>query len=358
MTSPIITEAVRALVDRRDLTRLEAAAAMEAIMSGAATNAQIAAFLTALRMTGETVEELIGFAQVMRQKAVKVRAHGADLVAQTGTDREMLIDTCGTGGDASGTFNVSTATAFVVAGAGLKVAKHGNRSVSSLCGSADVVEALGISIELAPAKVARCIDEVGIGFLYAPLLHTAMKHVMAARREMGVRTVFNMLGPLTNPAGANAQVIGVYSPALTEPLARVLAELGTIRAFVVHGADGLDEISNTGESHIAEVHEGVVRTTRVRPEDFGMPRAAIADLQGGDRQENAEIIRRVLAGEPGARRDIVLMNAAAALVAGAKARDLKEGVGLAAHSVDSGAAAGRLEALIALSHRLAAEPAA
>ena len=274
MTSPIITEALRSLVDRRDLSRLEAAAAMEAIMSGAATNAQIAAFLTALRMKGETVEELIGFAQVMRQKAVKVRARGADLVAQTGTDREMLIDTCGTGGDASGTFNVSTATAFVVAGAGLKVAKHGNRSVSSLCGSADVVETLGISIELAPAKVARCIDEVGIGFLYAPLLHTAMKHVMAARREMGVRTVFNMLGPLTNPAGANAQVIGVYAPGLTEPLARVLAELGTIRAFVVHGADGLDEISNTGESHIAEVREGVVRTTRVRPEDFGMPRAA------------------------------------------------------------------------------------
>ncbi len=303
MTSPIITEALRSLVDRRDLSRLEASAAMEAIMSGAATDAQIAAFLTALRMKGETVEELIGFAQVMRQKAVKVRAHGVDLVGQTGTDREMLIDTCGTGGDASGTFNVSTATAFVVAGAGLKVAKHGNRSVSSLCGSADVVETLGISIELAPAKVARCIDELGIGFLY-------------------------------------------------------VAELGTIRAFVVHGADGLDEISNTGESDIAEVREGVVRTTRVRPEDFGMPRAAIADLQGGDREENAQIIRGVLAGEPGPRRDIVLMNAAAALVAGAKARDLKEGVGLAAQSVDTGAAAGKLEALIGLSRRLAAEPAA
>jgi len=358
VTSPIITEALRSLVDRRDLSRIEAAAAMEAIMSGAATNAQIAAFLTALRMKGETVEELIGFAQVMRQKAVKVRAHDADLVAQTGTDREMLIDTCGTGGDASGTFNVSTATAFVVAGAGLKVAKHGNRSVSSLCGSADVVETLGISIELAPAKVARCIDELGIGFLYAPLLHTAMKHVMAAQRAMGVRTVFNMLGPLTNPTGSNAQVIGVYAPGLTEPLARVLAELGTIRAFVVHGADGLDEISNTGESHIAEVHEGVVRTTRVRPEDFGMPRAAIADLQGGDREENAQIIRRILAGEPGPRRDIVLMNAAAALVAGAKARDLKEGVGLAAQSVDTGAAANKLDALIGLSHRLATEPAA
>jgi anthranilate phosphoribosyltransferase len=355
MTSPIITEAVRALVERRDLTRIEAAAAMEAIMSGAATNAQIAAFLTALRMKGETVEELIGFAQVMRQKAVKVRTRAGDLVAATGTDREMLIDTCGTGGDASGTFNVSTATAFVVAGAGLKVAKHGNRSVSSLCGSADVVETLGIDIELTPAQVARCVDEAGIGFLYAPLLHTAMKHVMAARREMGIRTVFNMLGPLTNPAGANAQVIGVYSGTLTEPLARVLAELGTIRAFVVHGADGLDEISNTGESRISEVHEGVVRNSGVRPEDFGMPRASIHALQGGDRQENAQIIRQVLGGEPGPRRDIVLMNAAAALVVGGKARNLKDGVGLAAQSIDSGAAARKLAQLVELSQRLAAD---
>lgn len=354
MTSPIITEAVRSLVDRTDLSRMEAAGAMEAIMSGAATNAQIAAFLTALRMKGETVEELIGFAQVMRQKAVKVRTRGADMVGQTGTDREMLIDTCGTGGDASGTFNVSTATAFVVAGAGLRVAKHGNRSVSSLCGSADVVETLGIHVELPPAKVAQCVDEVGIGFLYAPLLHTAMKHVMAARREMGIRTVFNMLGPLTNPAGANAQVIGVYAASLTEPLARVLAELGTLRAFVVHGADGLDEISNTGESHLAEVHEGVVRTSRVAPEDFGLARAKIGDLQGGDRQENAQIIRRVLAGDAGPRRDIVLMNAAAALVVGGVAGDLKAGVALAAQSIDSGAAAAKLEALIARSQALAA----
>jgi len=355
MTSPIITEAVRALVDKKDLSRIEAAAAMEAIMSGAATNAQIAAFLTALRMKGETVEELIGFAQVMRQKAVRVKTRGEEVAALTGTDREMLIDTCGTGGDAAGTFNVSTATAFVVAGAGLKVAKHGNRSVSSLCGSADVVETLGINLELPPAKVARCVDEVGIGFLYAPLLHTAMKHVMAARREMGIRTVFNMLGPLTNPAGANAQVIGVYSPALTEPLARVLAELGTIRAFVVHGADGLDEISNTGESQISEVREGVVRSFRVRPEDFGMSRAAIGDLQGGDRAENAQIIRHILEGSDGPKRDIVLMNAAAALVVGAKARDLKEGVGLAARSIDSGAAQRKLETLIEFSQKLAHE---
>ncbi len=355
MTSPIIAEAVRALVDRKDLSRIEAAGAMEAIMTGAATNAQIAAFLTALRMKGETVEELIGFAQVMRQKAVKVRSRASEVVAATGTDREMLLDTAGTGGDASGTFNVSTATAFVVAGAGLKVAKHGNRSVSSLCGSADVVETLGINIELAPAKVARCVDEVGIGFLYAPLLHTAMKHVMAARREMGIRTVFNMLGPLTNPAGANAQIIGVYSDALTEPLARALAELGTLRAFVVHGQDGLDEISNTGLTHISEVHEGVVRSSAVTPEDFGLPRASIKDLRGGDREENADIIRRVLAGEPGPRRDIVLMNAAAALVVGGKARDFKEGVALAAQSIDSGSAAAKLQGLTLLSQRLAAE---
>ena len=352
MTSPIITEALRALVDRRDLTRIEAAAAMEAIMSGAATGAQIGAFLTALRMKGETVEELIGFAQVMRQKVVRIRARGDDVAGLSGTDREMLIDTCGTGGDATGTFNVSTATAFVVAGAGLRVAKHGNRSVSSLCGSADVVETLGINLDLPPDKVTRCIEEVGIGFLYAPLLHTAMKHVMPARREMGVRTVFNMLGPLTNPAAANAQIIGVYTASLTEPLARVLAELGTVRAFVVHGADNLDEISNTGESRVSEVREGAVRTYTVRPEDFGMSRASIKDLAGGDREQNAEIIRAVLDGEAGPRRDIVLMNASAALVAGGRGRDLKEGVAVAAQSIDSGAARGKLDALVALSRRL------
>ena len=355
MTSAILTEAVRALVDHRDLTRIEAAAAMDAIMSGAATNAQIGAFLTALRMKGETVEELIGFAQVMREKVVKIRTRGQALAGLTGTDREMLVDTCGTGGDATGTFNVSTATAFVVAGAGLRVAKHGNRSVSSVCGSADVVETLGVNLELAPEQVAHCVDEVGLGFLYAPLLHTAMKHVMPARREMGIRTVFNMLGPLTNPAGANAQVIGVYAASLTEPLARVLAELGTVRAFVVHGADNLDEISNTGESRVSEVREGVVRTFTVRPEDFGLPRAAIGDLLGGDRAQYAQIIRDLLGGARGPRRDIVLMNAAAALTAGGRAQDLKDGVALAARSIDGGAAGGKLEQLIAFSRKLAEE---
>jgi len=357
MTSPIITEAIRVVIDRRDLTRIEAAAAMEAIMSGAATNAQIAAFLTALRMKGETVEELIGFARVMREKVARVPTHGAETAALTGTDREMLIDTCGTGGDASGTFNVSTATAFVVAGAGLKVAKHGNRSMSglsgaSLCGSADVVETLGVNLELTAEQVGRCVADTGIGFLYAPLLHTAMKHVMGARREIGIRTVFNLLGPLTNPAGANAQIIGVAAAGLTEPLARVLAELGTYRAFVVHGADGLDEISNTGESRVSEVREGLVRTFTVRPEDFGLPRAAIRDLLGGDRERNAEIIRAILAGDPGPRRDIVLMNAAAALVVGGRARDLKEGAALAARSIDSGAARGKLERLVGLTQEL------
>ena len=353
MTSPILTEAVRALVERRDLTRIEAAAAMDAIMSGAATNAQIAGFLTALRMKGETVEELIGFAQVMRQKVARVRTRADEVAGLTGTDREMLIDTCGTGGDASGSFNVSTATAFVVAGAGLKVAKHGNRSASSLCGSADVVETLGVNLELTPAQVGRCIDEAGIGFLYAPLLHTAMKHVMAARRELGFRTVFNLLGPLTNPAGANAQIIGVAAAALTEPLARVLAELGTFRVFVVHGADGLDEISNTGESRISEVREGVVRTFTVRPEDFGLPQASIGDLRGGDRDQNAQIIRAIVDGQRGPRRDIVLMNAAAALVAGTRARDLAEGVELAARAIDTGAAREKLDRLVALSRKLA-----
>jgi anthranilate phosphoribosyltransferase len=340
----MIQQAIARLVEHHDLTRAETAAVMNEIADGGATPAQVGAFLAALRIKGETVDEIAGAAEVMRSRVDPIHV-----------ERSVFVDTCGTGGDGQNTFNISTTAAFVVAGAGVCVAKHGNRSVSSLCGSADVVETLGINLDLTPQKVARCIDEAGIGFLYAPLLHTAMKHVMAARREMGVRTVFNMLGPLTNPAGANAQVIGVYSGALTEPLARVLAELGTYRAFVVHGADNLDELSNTGESRVAEVREGVVRTYTVRPEDFGLPRTSVADLLGGDREQNAQIIRAILDGEQGPRRDIVLMNAAAALVAGGKARDLKEGATLAAQSIDDGAARDRLQRLVALSHKLAGE---
>jgi anthranilate phosphoribosyltransferase len=258
----------------------------------------------------------------------------------------MLVDTCGTGGDATGTFNVSTATAFVVAGAGVPVAKHGNRSVSSLCGSADVVEALGVRLDLPPERVGRCVDEIGIGFCYAPLLHKAMKYVMLARKEIRIRTVFNILGPLTNPAHALAQVIGVYDGRLTEVMAQVLKELGTVRAFVVHGEDGLDEISNTAESRVSELRHNEVRTYTVRPEDFGLPRARMTDLQGGSAADNAEIIRRILKGERGPKRDIVLLNAGAAVAAGGKAEDIAAGMMTAQHSIDSGAALDKLNRLV------------
>jgi len=261
------------------------------------------------------------------------------------------VDTCGTGGDASNTFNISTATAFVVAGAGIPVAKHGNRSVSSLCGSADVIEALGVSIELPPEQVGHCIDKVGIGFLYAPLFHKAMKYVMTARREIRIRTVFNILGPLTNPAGASAQVMGVYQEGLTEVLARVLNELGSRRAFVVHGLDGLDEISASGESKVSEVRGGHVHTYRVSPEDFGLRRSRLSDLQGGNAAENAQIIRRLLNGEEGPKRDVVLMNASLAIAAGGKANDFHEGVKMAAQSIDSGAAMEKLRRLVEFSRR-------
>ena len=276
-----ITEGIQKVVSGRHLSRSEAESLMNEIMSGRATDAQIAAFLTALRMKCETVEELIGFARVMREKASRVSPRSMVDAAFSGTDREMLVDTCGTGGDATGTFNISTATAFVVAGAGIRVAKHGNRSVSSLCGSADVVEALGVRIDLPPEAVARCIDEAGIGFLYAPLLHEAMRYVVLARREMKIRTVFNLLGPICNPAQATAQVLGVYDEDLTEVMAQVLCELGTRRAFVVHGADGLDEITTSGESKISEVTGGGVRTYYVTPEDFGIDRAPISALREG-----------------------------------------------------------------------------
>ena len=342
----MIIEAIRKVVEGKDLTRDEAFAVMDTIMSGQATDAQIAAFLTALRMKGETVEELIGFARVMREKVSPVKTRARVQTSLSGADREMLVDTCGTGGDATGTFNVSTATAFVVSGAGIPVAKHGNRSVSSLCGSADVVEALGVRLDLSPERVGRCVDEVGIGFCYAPLLHKAMKFVMLARREIRIRTVFNILGPLTNPAHATAQVIGVYDGALAEVMAQVLKELGTARAFVVHGEDGLDELSTTGPSRVAELRDGQIRCYTVQPEDFGLPRVNLTDLKGGSAADNAEIIRRILAGERGPKRDIVVLNAGAAIAAGGRAADIAAGIALAARAIDSGAARDKLARLV------------
>ncbi len=342
----LINEAVKKAVDRVDLTVEEAESVLEQIMTGQCTDAQIASLLTALRMKGETVAELTGFAKVMRRKAAHVRPHTTVSAEIGDTEREALIDTCGTGGDVSGSFNVSTATAFVVAGAGVRVAKHGNRSVSSQCGSADVVEALGVKIELQPDRIARCIDEVGIGFLHAPLLHDAMRYVAVARRQMGIRTIFNMLGPLTNPAGANTQVVGVYAAHLTELLARVLGELGSTRALVVHGSDGLDEITITCESKITELRNGEMTTYFVSPEDFGLARATLDEIQGGDARQNGEIILEVLGGARGPRRDIVLLNAAAAFVASSRVNDLKEGVSRAAESIDSGDALSKLNQLI------------
>ena len=347
----MILESLKKVVEREDLSAEEAFMTMDEILSGKATDAQIAAFLTALRLKGETVAEITGFARAMREKVSPVKVRGHVDASISGTDREALVDTCGTGGDASNTFNISTATAFVVAGAGIPVAKHGNRSVSSLCGSADVVEALGVSLELPPEQVGQCIDEVGIGFLYAPLFHKAMKYVMTARREIRIRTVFNILGPLTNPAGASAQVMGVYQEGLTEVLARVLNELGSRRAFVVHGLDGLDEISASGESKISEVRGGRVYSYRVSPEDFGLRRSRLSDLQGGNAAENAQIIRRILNGEEGPKRDVVLMNASLAIAAGGKATDFQEGVKVAAQSIDSGAAMEKLRRLVEFSRR-------
>lgn len=340
-----INEAIRKVVERVDLTAAEAESVLEQIMTGQCSDAQIGSLLTGLRMKGETAEEITGFARVMRSKASPVRPRSL-VAAIGGTEREALIDTCGTGGDVSGSFNVSTATAFVVAGAGVRVAKHGNRSVSSLCGSADVVEALGVKIELTPERITECIDEVGIGFLHAPLLHEAMKYVAAARRQMGIRTIFNMLGPLTNPAGADTQVIGVYAAHLTELLAQVLGELGSRRALVVYGAEGLDEVSITGETRISELKDGAVATYAVRPEDFGLERAPLKAIQGGDASQNAEIIREILNGKHGPRRDIVLLNTAAALLASGKAGDLKEGIAVGSESIDSGKALAKLKTLI------------
>jgi anthranilate phosphoribosyltransferase len=336
----MIAEAIERAVAGEDLDRAIAEAAMDAILDGRASDAQIAGLLTALRMKGETVDELVGFARAMRRRAAALFPAGRPRVAGP------LVDTCGTGGDASGTFNVSTAAAFVVAGAGVAVAKHGNRSISSRCGSADVLEALGVHIELAPERVAAAIEQVGIGFLFAPAVHASMKHAMRARRELRTRTAFNLLGPLTNPAGASAQVVGVFQGEFTELVAAALAELGCGRAFVVHGADGMDEISLSGETLVAELGGGTVRSYTVVPEDFGLRRAPSEALAGGDAATNARIIRRIFRGEFGPPRDIVIANAAAALVAAGKARDWLDGVRLAAESIDSGAAGGTLDALV------------
>ncbi|MBI3895397.1 MAG: anthranilate phosphoribosyltransferase [Acidobacteria bacterium] len=333
------------VVERKDLTRDQACAVMEEILSGRASTPLIAALLVALRMKGEALEELIGFAQAMRAKAAPVRPRMAVEEDLSDTGRDALVDTCGTGGDASGTFNISTATAFVVAGCGVRVAKHGNRSISSRCGSADVMEALGVNLNLPPEAIARCIEQVGIGFLFAPALHPAMKHAMPARRELKLRTVFNLLGPLSNPAGASVQVVGVYDGKLTGLLAQALAELGLRRGFVVHGADGLDEITNTGVTVIAEIANGQVKSWTLRPEDVGIARCTVADLQGGDVAENVQIIRDLLDGKENPKRDVVLLNAAAALVAANHAADFKDGLLLAAQSIDSGAARKKLLAL-------------
>jgi len=324
------------LAQREDLGQHEAYQAMTSILRGEASPVQIAAFLMGLRVKGETVEEVVGFARAMREMAERVEVELAG---------ESLLDTCGTGGDGAGTFNISTVAAFVVAGAGVRVAKHGNRSISSACGSADVVERLGVRLALSPAESARAIREIGIGFLFAPALHPAMRHAQPVRRELKMRTVFNLLGPLANPAGANVQIVGAPSPSAARLIALALAALGLERGFVVHGSDGLDEITTTGPTLAFEIRRGAVSERRITPEDFGVPRAKPGDLKGGDAGANAEIARRVLAGARGPQRDIVLVNAAAALVAAGRARDFSEGAALAAEAIDSGAARNKLEAL-------------
>ena len=343
----MITEALHRIANhRQSLSREEARGVMSEVLAGECTDAQIAALLVSLHMKGETVEEIVGFAEAIRQAAAPLPVRRNSTVDVSGTERDALVDTCGTGGDASGTFNISTATALVVAGAGIRVAKHGNRSVTSQCGSADVMEALGVNINLPPARLAACLDEVGIAFLFAPAMHSAMKYVQPARRELRLRTVFNLLGPLTNPARASAQVVGVYSAELVEKLAEALSMLGLHRALVVHGNDGLDEITVTTSTRVAEVREGRVRSYEITPEEFGFKRAGIEEISGGDAAANAAIIRDLLGGKRSAKRDIVLLNAAAALVAAGRADHLAETLPLAVKSIDGGGAAARLDALV------------
>lgn len=327
----MIKEAIHMLVNRIDLSEAESASCMMEIMEGKASDAQIGAFLAALRMKGETVDEITGAARVMRQKATAIRAP------------EGVLDTCGTGGDMAYTFNISTTTAFVVAGAGVPVAKHGNRSVSSRSGSADVLEALGVKIDLPPEKVELCLSETGFGFLFAPLFHPAMKYAIAPRREMGIRTIFNILGPITNPAGAKRQILGVFAQKLTDTLAQVLGNLGAVDAMVVHGDDGLDEVSISGPTRVSRYRDGHVEQFTVQPEDFGLWRHNAGEIRGGSSEENASITLSILHGEKGPRRDIVLLNAALALVVAGKTESLRDALAFAAESIDSGRALKKLE---------------
>jgi anthranilate phosphoribosyltransferase len=335
----MIQRALARLLDGHDLSRAEARGVMGSIMSGEATPAQIAGFLIALRAKGETADEIAGCAEAMREHALPVRPR-----------REDLVDTAGTGGDGARTINISTAAALVAAAAGAGVAKHGNRAVSSSSGSADVLEALGFELELAPDRVARSIDELGFGFLFAPTHHPAMRHAAPVRRELAARTVFNVLGPLTNPAGARAQVVGVYAPELVRTIAEVLGQLGAQRAFVVHGAGGIDELSPAGPNLVCEVAAGSVRERNVDPLELGIARSDPSDLRGGSPRENAAAISAVFHGENGGRRSAILLNAAGAIAAGGHAGDLREGLEVAREAVDSGAAAERLEQLIAFTH--------
>jgi anthranilate phosphoribosyltransferase len=335
----MIREALAKVVRAEDLRETEMAQAMNEMMEGEATPAQMGAFLTALRMKGETVEEVTGAARVMRQKATRIDARS-----------QVVVDTCGTGGDGANTFNISTTAAFVVAAAGLTVAKHGNRAASSRCASADVLEELGVKIEVPPEVVEECLQQIGIGFLFAPKLHGAMKHTIGTRRELGLRTLFNMLGPLTNPASATAQLIGVYDGRLTEMFAGVLRNLGTKRAFVVHGSDGLDEATVTGETRVTELQDGRIHTYNLDPLDFFGETFGGEALAGGGAPMNAEITREILAGNDGARRKVVVLNAALAIVAGGKAETLREGIRTAEECIDSGAARKKLEALVEVTH--------
>jgi anthranilate phosphoribosyltransferase len=343
----MITDALHRLATHHEsLSREESRAVMSEILNGKCSDVQVAALLVALHMKGETVEEIVGFAEAIRDAATPLQLHKNSILDASGTGRDALVDTCGTGGDTSGTFNISTATALVVAGAGVRVAKHGNRSISSKCGSADVMTALGVKIDLPPDRIADCLDQVGIAFLFAPSMHSAMKYVQPVRRELRLRTVFNLLGPLTNPARATSQVVGVYSAELVEKLAEALSMLGLHRALVVHGHDGLDEITVTGPTRIGEVRDGRVRSYEVTPQEFGIECATLEEISGGDAAFNAALIREVLSGKKSARRDVVLLNSAAALVAAGRSDHLAAALPIAVESIDSGAASVKLDRLI------------